>query len=214
MGLAGKALQAPRGKVVVEKQGRGREQFVQALDDELLAALHARGTDLQGAVFAVAVDDQTGQEITLAVAEPVPGFRKEPLAQNQGTAQALMQQGLVQRRVGPVRMQARADQRGRVQADAAQRRAARVAERGFLAGRKVRERAFLRIHFIAEHPEMPGADAAVLILFEPEFTHASMWLRLRALPGVDARRLLFQAFRARLCLGTEQCAGVSGRQRV
>ena len=171
MALAGEPFQAAHGKVIVEKQGGGRNQVIQTLRNELFAAFHAGGAELQGAVTTVAVDDQTGQKVSFAVAEPVPGGREEALAQVQGLAQTLTQQRRVQGRFGLTRVQPRADQRGRVQAHAAQRRAARIAERGLLAGREIRERTFLRVHLIAEHPKVSGADAAVLIFFEPEFAH-------------------------------------------
>lgn len=112
------------------------QQRVQGGCERFAPLLHARSGNLHGQVVAVAVNDQTGQKIALAVAKSVPGAGVEALAQGQCRFQPLGQQGLVQLHIGLAAVQAGADKRSRIDAHAAKGSAAPVAEGCGLTGAK------------------------------------------------------------------------------
>ena len=129
-------------------------------------------------MVAETVHDQAGQQIALAVAQAVPGLVVEALAQAQGALQTLAQQVRVQGQVGLAAVETGADERMRVDEDAAQHGPARVAQGGVLAGLKVGQGTFGAVYLVAENPQVAGTDAAVFPFFQPKCLHGnSRWAK-------------------------------------
>ena len=169
--FAREVFEPARSKVVGPEYGSWAHKAVQSGSEGLAAQFHARRGNLHGKVVAVAVNDKAGQKVALAVAKPIPGGGVEALAQGQCRFQPLDKQGLIHICIGLAAVQACADKRSRVDAHAAKRCAAPVAQGGGFAGGKVCKRALLHIHFVGEYPQVTGAQAAVFIFFKAKFAH-------------------------------------------
>ncbi len=132
---------------------------------------------------AVAVEHQPRQAVGLAEHQPVVGLRVQPLAQRQRHVEPLHSSARSDGLVGIAADDARADQRVRIDVGVAQELVAvRDAAAPRAPGAKRRQRRRGDVDLVAEHPQVPGADAAVLAALQAQ--HAAR-TRCAAASGVS-----------------------------
>lgn len=154
---------------VVAQQNAGRLQNLhQRAHNGLALRLHAGGGALHHQLVAKAVHDQARQAIGLAVHQPIKRLGKQALAQTQRHLNAVHQQRLVEGDLGIAAHQAGRDQGMRIHIAHAQHLAGMRLDPHRLARREIGQRRGLRVHLVAEHPQVPGLEAAIFVLLESD----------------------------------------------
>ena len=138
------------------------QQIGQDIDQGREQDIHARRGNLHHHMVAVAVDHQAGQPVAFTMAQAVKGMFEQALAQGQGVEQAGAQQIRVQRGIRLAADQPRRDEGSRIDVGRAQHTLPGVGHVYRLTRRKGGQGRAFDVHFIAEHPQVSGAQSAVL----------------------------------------------------
>ena len=123
------------------------------------------------------IQNKTGQKIAFAVAQTVKGARKESFPQCQRPCQPFPQKIGAKRFPGIPADQPRRNERSGIDAGRAQHTPARIGHQHVLSRLECGKRGAPDIHLIAEHPQMPGQQTALLSLSEKKRFHVSSPLR-------------------------------------
>jgi hypothetical protein len=153
-------------RVVLPDEHRGREHATHGRFDHGAQQLHAERGHLADDHVAVAVEHQPRQSVGLAENPAVIWAGRKTLAQRERGLEPLRHQRPVDRMRGMPRNDARRDQRAGIDVGIAEELPAigeHPREAARLAGR---ERRGGRIHLVAEHPKMPGAQATIFATLE------------------------------------------------
>ncbi len=166
--VALQALGVARAGVVLPEHGGGLEHLQQGSEHLVLAQFHGRGRQLHHQHVAEAIDHQAGQQVGIAVDQPVERLVEKPLAQAEGDVDAMNQQRFVENVLGITGNEAAADQIVRAQRDDAQRLAVGHFQHRLVAGGEGIQRRRGDIHLVAVDPQVAGAQAALGVGFETQ----------------------------------------------
>jgi hypothetical protein len=172
------------GRVVLPQQGGWREHLADRRFDLCLEALHAERTDLADDDVAVTVEHEPRQPVRFAENPAVVGRRRQPVAQLQSLSQTGRKPGTSDRRLALARQDTSGDQRRGIEVGNPQGLAA-VADDTHLRTRlEAGKRRRRRVDFIAEDPQVPGAQAPVFAPAQSQLGEArNLWRNQGCRPG-------------------------------
>ena len=166
--IACQAFQLARTGIVFPHDGLGVNHLVHRGFDLGAQPVDARRAALRDHHIAVAIEHQARQSVGFAVHQPVKRFAIQPLAQGKRDAQPMHQQRCIEWIGGIAPDDARGDQRARIDVGVPEELVlVRVhLHRG--AGLELGQRSGGGVDFIAEDPQVAGAQATVFAALEFE----------------------------------------------
>ena len=161
-------LELASGRVVFPEQSGRVYHRTHRRFDVGLQRLHAGGADLADDQVPVAIQHQPRQRVRFAEHEPIIRLPIQPLTQGERHLQSMRDEGAAHGMRGILFEDARADQRMRIDVSVTKKSVAVRPQLCQCAGSKRGQGRAVGVDLIAEHPQMPRSETALLATLQAQ----------------------------------------------